>query len=213
MPAIPPGTAGEHVERLRKLIAEYLPGVEGAELVFHHTREAVLFCSVELVPRGALWSTSALIARVEEYVAAGHQWVRLGGVGFLDERRYLCVVDTSKETGSRMTAVEVSGPRLDVKRKPVREAGVLVGFLEVVAERLTRGGETELASRLLALYRRRHEGVWSHEQLQGWPISDVRTVAEAMEHVRLDAARSDTPLFAGAIANVGSILFRLNAAL
>lgn len=217
MPTVPSGSAHDHLVRLREELSTFFPDIGSAHFRFRSLKDSVLFFGVELAPLGAAIESEAFEQVLERFIADGTQWVRLGGDGFLVDRDYLCTVDSSSESRADVSAILILGPPLGRNGAPIRTARTLIGFLEVVAERLSKRGEVALAERLLLLYERRRSGLWLHERLNDWRSAEIRklfdTVAGMMDEARSQSMNLAQLGVCGDISNVSGILSRLGALL
>lgn len=182
MPTLPPGTSSEHVVRLRRHLQEYLPSVDQADLCFYATIDSVLFFGLEQFPANVILNQSQFIMKLDTLINDKYQWISISGKGFLAERLYVCEFCTSKDTGSVVSRVELSGPRLDVDKNSVPNARVAVGLFEEIASRLRGNGNGAIADALLAKNGQRRRGIWDHEKLSDFPIDNLLLIERAVQN-------------------------------
>ena len=170
----PPGTALDHVVRLRRQLEEYLPEVRTSKFCFYHVRKALRVFAVELVPQGAVVGEPQFLEVLTRAISNGCEWFNIAGEGFLLDGRYICSYDHASTQGRVITLVEVSGPSLLVDRSPRVISPVVVGLLEELAGRFRLKGLDDVADRLLTKYARRQSGNWEDERLLDFPRATFR---------------------------------------
>lgn len=207
MLAIPKGSPAQEIDRVWSVLRGYYTPRTAPKLDFYLTRDAVLFFGIELVPESGTMDTNVASKAMDEYFSEGRQWVRIAGMGYLTSSEYICTIDRSRETNSKATAVEISGPPLDESERPFSAARVLVGFLEAVAQRLVLTGNPRLADLAMSLYGRRKLGDWNNERLENWSLIDVCNFSLAIERICPASPTSDPVprAFRGNDANVRRI--------
>lgn len=121
MNTYPSLTFDEHIERLVIHLKQFIPNVRDENLLFYdsRTKDNGTIEKIDLMER----------ERVELYFEQlcnqGREWINLAGDGWFGSN-FLVSVEYAEKTGFSMTAINISGPSLNINGEPIQKSSMFV---------------------------------------------------------------------------------------